>query len=159
MNGLTLDLASTIVDIGLKHAREKDMRPICIAVLDAGGHVLCLKREETAGILRPEIATGKAWACLGMGYGGRAMAERAKIWPTFHVQIAVASGGRVIAPAGGVLILDAVGEVIGSVGVTGDTEDNDESCALLGIAAVGLAADTGASLLATSSVATEEPFG
>ncbi len=105
--------------------------------------MLAFKREEKAGILRREIAEGKAWGVLGMGYGGREFVRRNEIRPTFYTALAVASQGRIMPVAGGVLIRDADGEVIGSVGVTGDTEPNDDACALAGITAAGLVADAG----------------
>lgn len=143
MSGLTLAEASLIVDEALKYGRDRNLKPLAVAVLDAGGHMLAFKREEDAGILRREIAEGKAWGVLGMGYGGREFVRRNKIRPTFYTALAVASQGRIIPVSGGVLIRNNVGSIVGSVGVTGDTEDNDDACALAGIAAANLVGDTG----------------
>jgi uncharacterized protein GlcG (DUF336 family) len=143
MTQLTLAQAATIVDVALDHARANKLKPMTVAVLDAGGHMIALKREDRSGILRREIAEGKAWGVLGMGYGGREFVRRNKIRPTFYTALAVASQGRIMPVAGGVLIRDSGGEIIGAVGVSGDTEDNDDACALAGIAAAKLIADTG----------------
>jgi uncharacterized protein GlcG (DUF336 family) len=140
---LTLKQASTIVDAAFEYSASVKSLPMAVAVLDAGGHLMAFKRDERCGILRPQIATGKAWACLGMGYGGREMSRRAAKWPTFHIQLAAASDGRVIAPVGGVLIRTAEGKIIGAVGVTGDLEEVDNACAVEGIKAAGLVPDDG----------------
>jgi uncharacterized protein GlcG (DUF336 family) len=140
---LTLDQACTIVDQAMDHGRSVKSKPLSVAVLDAGGHLLAFKRDERCGILRPQIAQGKAWACLGMGYGGREMSRRAAAMPTFHIQLAVASEGRVIAPLGGVLIRTQDGKIVGAVGVTGDKEEVDNACAVAGIKAAGLVPDDG----------------
>ncbi len=141
---LSLDQASTIVDAALAEGAAKGFAPLCVVVLDAGGHAMALKRDERASILRPEIATGKAAGCLGMGFGGRELARRAGLMPGFFTALASAFPKGMIPVPGGVLIRDAGGAIIGAVGVTGDTSDNDELCALAGIAAAGLVADTGA---------------
>jgi uncharacterized protein GlcG (DUF336 family) len=143
MKPLTLAQASTIVDAALKYGRDRNMKPMAVCVLDAGGHMLAFKREEVAGILRREIAEAKAWGVLGMGYGGREFVRRNQIRPTFYTALAVASEGRVMPVSGGILIRDSDGNVIGAVGVTGDTEDNDDACGLAGISAAGLIGDTG----------------
>jgi uncharacterized protein GlcG (DUF336 family) len=143
MTVLSLAQASIIVDEALKHGRGKNMKPLTIAVLDAGGHMVAFKREDKSGILRREIAEGKAWGVLGMGYGGREFARRNTIRPTFYTALAVASQGRVMPVIGGVLIRDEAGDAIGAVGVSGDTEDNDDACATTGIVAAGLKADNG----------------
>ncbi|MDB5475117.1 MAG: GlcG protein [Phenylobacterium sp.] len=140
---LSLDQAGRIVDAGLKHARERSFRPMSIAVLDAGGHLVAFKREDRSGILRAEIAQGKAWGVLGMGHGARDLFMRSKEAPAFYAAIAATSQGRVIPVPGGVLIRDAAGDILGAVGVSGDMPDNDEACALQGIAEVGLVADPG----------------
>jgi uncharacterized protein GlcG (DUF336 family) len=143
MTDLTLDKASRMVDAALAHARVLDCKPLTVAVLDAGGHLVAFKREDNTGILRPDIAQGKAWGALGMGLGGRALAQRAEMAPAFFVALAAASGGRVIPVPGGVLIRNAAGDVVGAVGISGDMPDKDEACAAHGIEAAGLVADVG----------------
>jgi uncharacterized protein GlcG (DUF336 family) len=145
MAGLTLAQASSIVDAALKKGREMKFAPLSVAVLDAGGHLVAFKREDRSGILRYDIAKGKAWGALGMGFGSRSLFERAEKAQMFFTTLAAASGGRVITNPGGVLVRDAEGEIIGAVGISGDASDNDEICAIAGIAAVGLKADPGGS--------------
>jgi uncharacterized protein GlcG (DUF336 family) len=143
---LTLAQATTIVEATLKKGRETGCAPLAVAVLDAGGHLKAFAREDGAGILRPQIALGKAWGALGMGFGSRSFAKRIAEQPgapSFFNALAAMSDGRVVPVPGGVLIRDASREVIGAVGVTGDTSDKDEACALAGIAAATLTADTG----------------
>jgi uncharacterized protein GlcG (DUF336 family) len=101
------------------------------------------KREDTSGILRFDIAFGKAWGALGMGLGSRTLFERAAQTPQFFTMLAAASGGRIVTNPGGVLVRDAAGNVIGAVGISGDTSDKDEVCAIAGIEAAGLKADPG----------------
>ncbi len=141
MQQLTLQQASTIVDSTLAKGRELSLLPLTVAVLDSGGHLLALKREDGSGILRPEIAIGKAWACLGMGTSTRALRDKLADRPTFVNALAAASGGRLIPVPGGVLIRDQDQMTIGAVGVSGDTSDKDEFCAIEGVRAVGLLPD------------------
>jgi uncharacterized protein GlcG (DUF336 family) len=145
MQLLTLAQASTIVDVALKTGRDKKFQPLSVAVLDPGGHLVAFKREDKSGILRFDIAFGKAWGALGMGFGSRTLAERAANTPQFFTMLAAASGGRIVSNPGGVLIRDADGDIIGAVGISGDTADNDETCAVAGIEAAGLKADPGGS--------------
>ena len=142
---VTLAQASIIVDTALQKAREINCAPLTVAVLDSGGHLVAFKREDRSGILRPDIAIGKAWGALGMGFGGREFAERATKMPAFITALAVASHGRVIPVPGGVIINDAGGHILGAVGISGDTSDRDETCALAGIEAAGLKPVTGVS--------------
>ena len=114
-----------------------------MAVLDAGGQLKALKREDGSSLLRPEIAGGKAWGALGMGFGGREFARRAAANPAFIQALSAASGGRIIPVPGGVLIRDQAGDIVGAVGISGDISENDETCAVFGITCAGLAADTG----------------
>jgi len=143
MQSLTLAQASVIVDVALKTGRDSNLQPLSVAVLDAGGHLVAFKREDKSGILRFDIAFGKAWGALGMGLGSRTLAGRAPKQPAFFTALAAASGGRVIPNPAGVLIRDKDGDVIGAVGISGDAADNDEKCALAGIHAAGLTADPG----------------
>jgi len=142
---LTLAQATAAIDAALKRARELKQMPQTIVVLDAGGHVVCAKREDGAGIVRFEIAFGKAYGALGMGWGSRTMMERAAQNPNFLTAIAAASGGRLVPNPGGILIRDAAGAVLGAMGISGDTGDNDEIIGVAGIAAAGLSADPGGS--------------
>ena len=139
---MTLEHASTIVDAALKAGREHNFLPLTVAVLDAGGHLVAFKREDRSGILRFDIAFGKAYGALGMGFGSRELFNRTAANPTFMAALATASGGRMVPVPSGVLVLEG-GDIIGAVGVSGDTSDNDEVCALAGIAAAKLDAKPG----------------
>src|SRR6478672_12877917 len=138
---VTLAQASIIVDTALKKARELKQMSQTVAVLDTGGHVVCAKREDGSGIIRFEVAVGKAYGALGMGWGSRTMMERAAQNPNFLTSIAAASDGRVVPAPGGVLIRDGDGAVIGAVGISGDAGENDEVSAVAGIESAGLKAD------------------
>lgn len=140
---VTLAQASTIVDAALKKARELKQMPQTVVVLDAGGHIVAAKREDGSGIMRFEVAVGKAYGALGMGWGSRTMMERAAPNPNFLTAIVAASGGRLVPNPGGVLIRDAGNAIIGAVGISGDTGDNDEIIAVAGIETAGLKADPG----------------
>ena len=141
---VTLAQASTIVDVALKTGRETNCAPLTVAVLDAGGHLVAFKREDRSGILRYDIAYGKAWGALGMGFGSRELSERSGKNPVFFGALAVIAQGRFVPVPGGVLIKDADGAVLGAVGISGDTSDKDEVCAVAGIEAAGLKAVVGA---------------
>jgi uncharacterized protein GlcG (DUF336 family) len=141
---VTLAQASTIVDVALKKGRDTNCAPLSVAVLDAGGHLVAFKREDRSGILRFDIAFGKAWGALGMGFGSRELAERATKAPLFIDALTTISKGRLVANPAGVLIKDAAGNVLGAVGISGDTSDKDEVCAVAGIEAAGLKAQVGA---------------
>ena len=143
MAKLRLAHAEKIVDTALAEARTLKLAPMAVAVLDAGGHVMVFKREDGAGIVRFDIAYGKAWGSLGMGFGTREITERAAKFPAFIDALTTISLGRAVPSPGGVLILDEHKEIIGAVGVTGDTGDNDELCALAGIKALGFGAAPG----------------
>ena len=142
---VTLAQASTLVDAALKKARDHNQMPQTIIVLDAGGHVVCAKREDGSGIIRYDIAFGKAYGALGMGWGSRTSMERAAQNPNFFAAVEAASGGRLVPNPGGVLIRDAANVIVGAVGISGDTGDNDEIIAVAGIEAAGLKADPGGS--------------
>ncbi len=134
---LTLKKASIMVDKTLENARELKVRPLCVAVLDEGGHLKALKREDEASILRPQIAIGKAWGAVGMGESTRELGQRLKDRPAFLNSLSDLSDGKVVPVAGGVLILEGK-SIIGAVGVSGGTSDEDEACAIEGIRAAGL---------------------
>jgi uncharacterized protein GlcG (DUF336 family) len=143
MAQLTLSKANTIIKAALAKGTEAGMRPLSVAVLDAGGHLKAFQKQDGASMLRFEIAFGKAFGGLTIGTGSRTVEKFAKERPHFVEGLVAASGGRVIPVAGGVLIKNAKGEILGAVGVTGDTSDNDEIAAAAGIEAAGFVADGG----------------
>lgn len=140
---LTLDTALAIAQETLKEGNRQGFAPLCVAVLDPGGHLLALLRDDGASISRPEIAIGKAAGCLGMGFGGRELARRAQAMPQFFTSLASIFPKGIVPVPGGILLRNDDGAIVGAVGVSGDTSDNDEIAALAGIAATGSTADTG----------------
>ena len=144
MPSLNLDQASVIVDKSLEKGRRMKYPPLTVVVLDAGGHVKAAKREDGCSLLRFEMAMGKAWGVLGMGFGGRELARRSQAMnPHFFNALSDMSGGRMVPVPGGVLIRDKSGDLLGSVGISGSVSDDDEICAVAGVEAAGLAPDTG----------------
>lgn len=133
---LNLDQTSTIVDGALAHARKMQVRPICVAVLDDGGHLIALKRDDGATFLRPQIAIAKAWGALGMGRSSRSLGERFGDRFPFVAALTALTEGRVVPVPGGLLVC-AGEDVIGAVGVSGASSDEDEACALAGIRTAG----------------------
>ena len=123
--------------------RDLSAAPLTVAVLDAGGHLISLQREDGASLLRPQIAIGKAWGALALGKGSRAIANDAQQRPAFIGAVNTLAEGSLVPAPGGVLIRDEHGAVIGAVGITGDTSDIDEQCALGALESLGLKADPG----------------
>jgi uncharacterized protein GlcG (DUF336 family) len=140
---LGLALATKIIDTALAHAREQRLAPLAVAVLDGGGNLIAFKREDGAGFVRFDIAYGKAWGALGMGFGTRELAQRAQKSPTFVTALAAISHGRMVPSPGGVLVLSTDKTMIGAVGISGDIGENDEACAVAAIEAAGLTAVPG----------------
>lgn len=145
MTSITLTQANTIIAAALSLARHLNLSPLAVAVLDAGGHLVAFQREDNAGFARFNIAFGKAWGSLGMGFGSRELAERATKFPTFVTALAAASQGRMVPSPGGVLIADSDKTILGAVGISGDFGDKDEACAIAGIEAAGFSAIPGLS--------------
>lgn len=142
-NTITLAQADAIADRALQAGRDRKFQPLTVAILDAGGHLTVLKRGDGSSLLRPDIATGKAWGALGMGFGGRELARRADKMPAFFTALNAMSQGRMVPVPGGALIRDRSGAVLGAIGISGDTSDNDEVCVIEGVESQGLVADTG----------------
>ncbi|MGI9422295.1 MAG: GlcG/HbpS family heme-binding protein [Hyphomicrobiaceae bacterium] len=138
-SSLKLSDATTIADAALKAGRDADLLPLTVAVLDAGGNLVVFKREDGCGIVRGDVAIGKAAAALGMGVSSRTLRDRLKERPAFQAAISAASDGRFVAVPGGVLILDDGGKAIGAVGISGDASDRDEYAAIAGIQTSGFA--------------------
>ncbi|MDO9623945.1 MAG: heme-binding protein [Pseudomonas sp.] len=143
MSALNLHTATTISNRALALGRELSAAPLTVAVLDAGGHLISLQREDGASLLRPQIAIAKAWGAVALGKGSRAIAADAQQRPAFIGALNNLADGKLLPAAGGVLIRDARGEVIGAIGITGDTSDIDEQCAIGAVQAAGLKADAG----------------
>jgi uncharacterized protein GlcG (DUF336 family) len=138
---LSLAAAETIVDAALVAGTDNKMLPLTVIVLDSGGHAIAMKRQDGCGNMRADVATGKAWGALGMGISSRMIRDRLADRPAFQGALAAVSDGRFVPVPGGVLIRDADNNVIGAVGVSGDTSDKDEFCAIEGIKAAGLSSD------------------
>ncbi|MGB8840343.1 MAG: heme-binding protein [Aliidongia sp.] len=143
MSKLTLAQASLITDAALAEGRKRKLLPLTVAVLDAGGHLVALKRDDGASLIRPQLATAKAWGTLGMGFGSRELSRRAQANPVFFNTLTALADGNMVPVHGGVLIRDGLGDIIGAVGISGDVSDADEACALAGIEAAGLTGDAG----------------
>jgi uncharacterized protein GlcG (DUF336 family) len=142
MAALTLDVARKILDVALAKAVEMKLKPLVITVLDARGCVKACAAQDGTSLLRSEVANGKAYGALAMGMGSRALFQRAKDQAYFIDAVNTLAQGRLVPVPGGVLIQDGT-TLLGAVGVSGDTSDNDEICAIAGIEAAGLKANPG----------------
>jgi uncharacterized protein GlcG (DUF336 family) len=143
MADLTLDVARKILDTALAKGVEKKLKPLVVTVLDARGCVKISAAQDGTSLLRSEIAHGKAYGALAMGMGSRALFQRAQEQAYFINAVNTLAQGRMVPVPGGVMILDDNGTLLGAVGVSGDTSDNDEICAIAGIEAAGLKANAG----------------
>lgn len=142
-HGLTLVAATRIAEVTLAKGRELGLAPLTVVVLDQAAQPKALLREDGASLLRPEIAMGKAFGAMALGFGGRELARRSAKMPGFMNAFSDLCGGRAVPVPGGVLVRDASGTILGAVGVSGDASDKDEVCAVAGIEAAGLVPDTG----------------
>lgn len=135
---LTFDTARRLADAALAEGTRRRTAPLTVAVLDAGGHVVVMYRQTGSGIARPQIAAGKAWGALGLGFSSRGVADAAARFPEFFNALAAATGGKVVPAPGGVLLRTDEGGIVGAVGISGDNSDVDEACAILAATEVGL---------------------
>lgn len=142
MSRISLAQANIIIATVFERAGELGLKPLSVAVLDPGGHMIAFQRQDGTSTLRQKIACGKAAGALALGMSSRKIRDMAIEWPAFVGSLGQISPQGVIPAVGGVIVVDAEGEPLGAVGVTGDTGDNDEACALAGIAAAGLTAQT-----------------
>jgi uncharacterized protein GlcG (DUF336 family) len=138
---LSLNQANLIIIEALKAARSANYKPMGVIVLDASGHIMAFNREDGASMFRFNVAQGKAWGAIGMGCSSRALAERAKENPNFFVTLAATADGKFLPQPGAVLIKDASGNILGSVGASGGTGDEDEIICTAGVLACGLTTD------------------
>ncbi len=140
---LTLKIAQEIVQTALEEAARRQLKPLAIMVLDSRGSVKASASQDGTSLLREKVAHGKAFGALGLGLGSRAIFNRAQEQPYFVSAINAIAGGSLVPVPGGVLIKGATGEILGVVGISGDTSDNDEACAITAIKAVALEPDAG----------------
>ncbi|UWR23650.1 heme-binding protein [Sulfitobacter sp. S190] len=135
---VSLRKARTVIRKTLEKGREMELKPMSVVVLDAGGHVIAFEREDGAAPGRFAIAHGKAYGAVMLGMAGTAQMARAEQQAYFMAAVNGVYGGQVVPVPGGVLLRSAKGEVVGAVGVTGDTSDNDATAAMAGIEAAKL---------------------
>ncbi len=143
MAELTLDVARKILDVALAKGVEKKLKPLVITILDARGCVKITAAQDGTSLMRAEIAHGKAYGALAMGMGSRALFQRAQEQGFFVSAVNTLAQGALVPVPGGVLFHDQADALLGAVGVSGDTSDNDEVCAIAGIEAAGLKANPG----------------
>jgi uncharacterized protein GlcG (DUF336 family) len=142
LESVSLEAASRIVDEALAKGRALNLKPLAVAVLDPRGCLKAYKAEDGTSLLRFDIAFGKAWGALGLGFGSRELERRAE-WSVFFNALQVMAEGKMVPVPGGVLIRNDAGLVVGAVGISGDSSEQDEICAIQGITAAGLKPDTG----------------
>lgn len=140
MHRLTLAQANTMIQAALAKGEELELKPLTVVVLDPGGNFIACQRQDWCSTIRPDLAAGKARGALAMGVSSRTLGEMAVERPHFVTSIQSLPHGGMVPVAGGLIVADLGGMILGGIGVTGDTSDNDEACALAGIAAVGLKA-------------------
>jgi uncharacterized protein GlcG (DUF336 family) len=139
MSKLTLAQANKIIEVAFAKAREMKVKPLAVAVLDDGGNVKSLQRQDDASMLRNDVAVGKAWAAVGMGVASRTLLDRAKGNPHFFGALSATAQGKFIPQTGAVVIKDKDGTIIGAAGASGGTGEEDEAVCMAGIEAAGLA--------------------
>ncbi|HEX3089990.1 MAG TPA: heme-binding protein [Ilumatobacteraceae bacterium] len=140
MTGLTLATANAVIEAALAASARAGYKPMAVVVLDDSGHVVSAQREDGASMFRIDVATGKAWASVAMGASSRVLAERAASNPNFFVSLASTAHGHFLPQTGAVLVKDVAGHIVGSVGASGGTGDEDEEICIAGVTAVGLEA-------------------
>ena len=139
MSKLTLEQANKIIEVAFAKAREMKVKPLAVAVIDDGGNVKSLQRQDDASMLRNDVAIGKAWAAVGMGVASRTLLDRAKGNPHFFGALSATAQGKFIPQTGAVVIKDKDGTIIGAAGASGGTGEEDEAVCMAGIIAAGLA--------------------
>jgi uncharacterized protein GlcG (DUF336 family) len=136
---LTLTQANSIIAGAFASAADVGVPPLAVVVLDSGGSILSAQRQDGASMFRLDVAFGKAWGAVAMGVSSRTLAERASGNPNFFAGLAVTANGRLLAQPGAVLVRDADGAIVGAVGASGGTGDEDEACCTSGVTRIGMA--------------------
>ena len=137
MHRLTLAQANAMIDAALAKGAELGLKPLTVTIHDPGGHLIACQRQDGASNMRVKLAGGKACGALALGVSSRAIGEMALDRPHFVAAVDTMAEGGMVPAAGGVIVCDRQGTVVGAIGVTGDTSDNDEACALAAIASQG----------------------
>lgn len=140
---MTLELARRMVDAALAKSVALKLKPLAIAVLDPRGCLVAFAAQDGTSLMRSEVGRAKAYGALALGMGSRAIFKRAQEQAYFIDSVNTLAQGAIIPLPGGVLIRDDAGGLVGALGISGDTSDNDEICAVAGIEAVGLCPDAG----------------
>jgi len=140
---LTLKVSQKIIHAALEEAGRRRLKPLAVVVLDGRGSVKASVSQDGTSLLREKVAHGKAFGALGLGLGSRTIFNRAQEQPYFVSAVNAIAGGLLVPVPGGVLIKDDGGEILGAVGISGDTSDNDETCAVVAIKTVSLLPDAG----------------
>jgi len=140
MHRLTLSQANALIDAAFAKGAELGLKPLTVAVLDPGGYLIAAQRQDTCSNVRVKLAQGKAAGALALGVSSRAIGKMAEERPHFIASVRELGEGGMVAAAGGVIVCDDAGTILGAIGVTGDTSDNDEACALAAIESAGLTA-------------------
>jgi uncharacterized protein GlcG (DUF336 family) len=140
MSGITLAQANQIINAALARSKAEGFKPMGIAVLDAAGNLKAFASEDGASMFRFDVARAKAWGAVGMGVSSRTLGERARDNPNFFVSLAATADGKFLPQTGAVLVKDARGTVLGAVGASGGTGDEDELICIAGVTSAGLAA-------------------
>ena len=140
MHRLSLTQANALIDAAFTHGAELALKPLTVAVVDPGGYLIAAQRQDTCSNVRVRLAQGKAAGALALGVSSRTIGKMAEERPHFVASVREFGEGGMVPVAGGVIVCDSAGAIVGAIGVTGDTSDNDEACALAAIAAVGLEA-------------------
>lgn len=144
MSKLTLKQANIIIEKAFAKAREMNIKPLGVVVLDDSGNIRSAQREDGASMFRIDVARGKAWASVAMGASSRALGKRARDNPNFFVTLAATAGGKFLPQTGAALVKNAQGEILGAAGASGGTGEEDEACCVYGIEQAGLTADASA---------------
>jgi uncharacterized protein GlcG (DUF336 family) len=144
MSTLMLKQANTIIEHALAKGREMKLPSLAVVVLDDSGNIKAAQREDGASMFRVDVALGKAWGAVAMGCSSRALAKRAQANPNFMIALAATAQGKFLPQQGGVLIRNAKGEILGAVGISGATGDEDEACGAFGVEKAGLTPDVSA---------------
>jgi uncharacterized protein GlcG (DUF336 family) len=140
MNRLNLAQANTLIEAAFAKRAELGLKPLTVTIHDPGGHLIACQRQDGASTMRVKLASGKASGALALGVSSRKIGDMALERPHFIAAVDTMAEGGMVPAAGGVIIADADGTILGAIGVTGDTSDNDEACALAAIESAGLRA-------------------